>query len=286
MRTIVPLVVARLLAATVVAALLQPPHAHASPSSPAERPGTALPTITVTLGASLSVSAPDVRAGWAHLDVTGAGRALVVRFADGYDIDAFTEDYESIGSGGRKGRRAYARILDGTSFLGGVGLGGSGSIKLPRPGPYTVMAIGTRSGIVSATFRAGPSTPATRARPATGGRLEVLPGLRWGGSSVLPHEGRLLLANRSPRLPHDLVLQRVREGTTAEAYRAWLSSNEAEPNFNLPGRLETQWLSPRRRMTVDYRLPRGQYVVMCFLTDPWSQIAHVLAGELRMIHLE
>jgi hypothetical protein len=94
-----------------------------------------------------------------------------------------------------------------------------------------------------------------------------------------------LLTNRGAQLPHSLILQRVQEGTSAAEYQEWMYSNEAEPNFNLNGRLETQMLSPRRRMTVDYRLPRGQYAVMCFETEPRSRMSHVFVGELRMIHL-
>ena len=39
-------------------------------------------------------------------------------------------------------------------------------------------------------------------------------------------------------------------------------------------------------MTVDYDLPAGQYVIMCFFPDPhMGGMPHALMGMLRMIHL-
>jgi hypothetical protein len=264
--------------------------APADPISAAATTGkrslAARPTITVTLRRTLSVSAPGVRAGWVNLEVT-RGRAVVARFASDYDIDAFNADYETFQSNaGRKGEEAFERILDRTKFLGGVAQGNSGSIKLPRPGTYTVMALNTYTGTKSATFTAGRPSLATRDRPSTRGTIHALDGQEWGGSARLPHEGRLLLTNHGGKVPHNLILQRVKEGTTAAEYEGWMYANDPGPSPQLDERLETQMLSPGRRMTVDYRLPRGQYAVMCFATDPRSGMSHVFQGELRMIHLK
>lgn len=265
--------------ATVVALC---PNAPSVQSKAEQRP-SALPTITVTLGKNLSVSAPGVRRGWANIDVSG--RAVVARFAKGYDVGTFEADYETYQSDhGREGREAFERIMDGTSFLGGLELGRTGSIKLPRAGTYTVMALDTYTGNKSATFKAGPGSPATLARPSTAGTIRAVDGKPWGVPASLPHEGRLLLANAGSDL-HGLILQRVEPGTTVAEYAGWLYSNEAEPNLNLPGRLETAKLSPGRRMVVDYRLPRGQYAVTCYETHPRSRMSHVFQDELRMIHL-
>jgi len=59
-----------------------------------------------------------------------------------------------------------------------------------------------------------------------------------------------------------------------------------EPSWILPAGMETGTLSPGRSMTVDYDLPAGQYVVMCFFPDPkMGGMPHALMGMLRMIHL-
>ena len=40
-------------------------------------------------------------------------------------------------------------------------------------------------------------------------------------------------------------------------------------------------------MTVNYDLPPGQYVIMCFFPDPNMQgMVHALMGMLKMIHLK
>ena len=50
--------------------------------------------------------------------------------------------------------------------------------------------------------------------------------------------------------------------------------------------METGSISPGTSMTVDYDLPAGQYVVMCFFPDPkMGGMPHALMGMLEMIHL-
>jgi hypothetical protein len=54
----------------------------------------------------------------------------------------------------------------------------------------------------------------------------------------------------------------------------------------MAGGMQTGTLSPGRSMTVDYDLPPGQYVVMCFFPDPeMGGVPHALMGMLEMIHL-
>ena len=64
------------------------------------------------------------------------------------------------------------------------------------------------------------------------------------------------------------------------------SGTRARRRWVLPAGMETGTLSPGRSMTVDYDLPAGQYVVMCFFPDPkMGGMPHSLMGMLKMIHL-
>jgi hypothetical protein len=45
-------------------------------------------------------------------------------------------------------------------------------------------------------------------------------------------------------------------------------------------------ISPGRSMTVDYDLPPGQYVLLCFMPDPKMHgMPHALMGMIKMVHL-
>jgi hypothetical protein len=83
-------------------------------------------------------------------------------------------------------------------------------------------------------------------------------------------------------------LQQVAEGTTTDQVLEYLQSEEQgpPPSWALQAGMETGSLSPGRSMTVDYDLPAGQYVVMCFFPDPkMGGMPHAMMGMLRMIHL-
>jgi hypothetical protein len=84
-----------------------------------------------------------------------------------------------------------------------------------------------------------------------------------------------------------VILQQVAEGTTTDQVLEFLQSEEGPPpSWVLPASMETGTLSPGRSMTVDYDLPAGQYVVLCFFPDPeMGGMPHALMGMLRMITL-
>ena len=124
--------------------------------------------------------------------------------------------------------------------------------------------------------------------PDTDGRILAKAGPAWGGASTLPAEGRFLFKNkRTTGVPHFVLLPQVVEGTTNDQVLEYLQSgSEAPPSFGLPAGLETASISPGRSMTVNYDLPPGQYVIMCFFPDPeMGGMPHSLMGMLRMIHL-
>ena len=165
-------------------------------------------------------------------------------------------------------------------FLGGFEDGGSGTVVLPKPGEYTVFSFASRA---LAHFDAG--TVKKAPTPKTDGTIVAKQGPKWSGSSTLPAEGTFLFKNADKTVPHFVILQQVPEGTTTDQVLTFLQSEEGPPPF-LEGALETASISSGRKMTVDYDLPAGQYVVMCFFPDPnMGGMPHALMGMLRMIHL-
>jgi hypothetical protein len=94
-------------------------------------------------------------------------------------------------------------------------------------------------------------------------------------------------AATSPVL-HFLSMQQVKEGTTVEQVLEAFQGPEGSgpPDWALQASMDTDVISPHRAMTVDYDLPAGQYVVLCFMPDPKMHgMPHALMGMIEMIHL-
>jgi hypothetical protein len=161
------------------------------------------------------------------------------------------------------------------------------NIFLLIAGSYTPFSLGQRGIVLGKAFEARGPVRKTAA-PSTDGTIIATTGPSWAGSSQLPAKGRFLFKNkRSTGVPHFVVLQQVAEGTTTDQVLEFLQSGEqGQPPWGLPGGMETGSLSAGHSMTVDYDLPAGQYVVMCFFPDPkMGGMPHALMGMLEMIHL-
>ena len=265
--------------------LLAPSGATASSAPTTSRAAT--PQITATLSKkSIKVTGADnLRPGRVRMSVKGNGIVELVRFKRGYDAADFTADINAFGA--KNDIKALKHALANAQILGGFEGGGSGTIVLPTAGSYTPFSIGNRGLVLGDPIRVRGEKRSSKA-PRVDGRILATTGPAWGGSSTLPASGRFLFKNKGDTgVPHFVVLQQVAEGTTTDQVLEYLQSgDEAPPSFGLPASMETGSLSPGKSMTVNYDLPAGQYVIMCFFPDPkMGGMPHALMGMLRMIHL-
>lgn len=262
-------------------------HTTAGASGPTTSARAALPHLTATLTKkTIRVKgADDLRAGRVHLQVKGAGIVEFVTFEKGYDVADFTKDVTKFGA--KNDMKALKRAISKTTIIGGFAGGGSGTIVFPRPGAYTPFSLGERGVVTGKTLVVeGPGRSSSA--PRTDGSIIAKAGPAWGGASTLPADGRFTFKNkRSSGMPHFVALQQVAPGTTTDQVLESLQSEQqGPPPWALAGSLETGTLTPGRSMTVDYDLPPGQYVVMCFFPDPdMGGMPHALMGMLRMINL-
>jgi hypothetical protein len=264
---------------TLVAAPLLVPTASTASTARAEAAMKSI-TIKVAKKAITVRGAKGLHAGRVRVDVKGRGTAEIVMFDRGYDVQDFMKD---VGAFERKNDiKALKRALANTEILGGFESGGGGTVVLPKAGDYTVFSFASRG---TAEFSAG-AKKQTKA-PKVDGTIVGRTGPTWGGSSELPATGTFKFKNADKTVPHFVILQQVVEGTTTDQVLEFLmSGEEGQPPFALPAGLETGSLSPGRQMSVDYDLPPGQYVVMCFFPDPnMKGMPHALMGMLEMIHL-
>ena len=286
LRTVVAVVSAAVLASTPL--LVSPTVATASPLGvTTSKAATPHITARVSKKAITLTGVAGLRPGRVRLSVEGAGGVEFAMFARGYDAADFTADMNKFGA--KNDIKALKRALANTQILGGFEAGGSGTIVLPRAGSYTPFSVSERGFLVGKSFTLRGSVR-TSSVPRTDGRIIAKSGLAWGGASHLPMKGRFLFKNRgNAGVPHFVVLQQVAEGTTTDEVLEYFQTSDETtppPAWAMQAGLETASLSPGRSMTVNYDLPAGQYVVMCFFPDPeMGGMPHALMGMLKMIHL-
>jgi hypothetical protein len=283
LRRVVAIVCATALASSPV--LLAPTTASAS-RAPTTSARAATPHLTALLTKKTIVvrGADDLKAGRAHLDVRGRGIVEFATFKAGYDVADFTADINKFGA--KNDVKALKRALKNTTIIGGLAGGGSGTIVFPKPGAYTPFSLGERGVVTGKTLVVHGPKRSSKA-PRTDGSIIGKNGPSWGGASQLPAKGRFEFKNKADQ-PHFVAMQQVQPGTTTDQVLAFLQSEEEgpPPSWLLPASMETGTLSPGRSMTVDYDLPAGQYVVMCFFPDPkMGGMPHALMGMLRMVTL-
>ena len=282
LRRVVAVVCATALASSPV--LLVPTTAGASGAATTSA-RAAMPHLTARLTKKTIFvkGADDLRAGRVHLDVRGRGIVEFVTFKKGYDVADFTADINKFGA--KNDVKALKRALKNTTILGGLAGGGSGTIVFPKPGAYTPISLGER-GVVTGKTLVVDGPKRSSKTPSTDASIIGKNGPAWGGASALPMKGRFQFKNKADE-PHFVALQQVAPGTTTDQVLEFLQSEEGPPpSWVLPASMETGTLSPGRSMTVDYDLPAGQYVVLCFFPDPeMGGMPHALMGMLRMITL-
>lgn len=284
LRRAVAIVCATALASSPV--LLAPTTAGASDAATSSA-RAAMPHLTALLTKKtiLVKGADDLTAGRAHLEVRGRGVVEFVTFDKGYDVAAFAKDLNTYFA--KNDLKALKRAINKSTIIGGIAGGGSGTVVFPRPGAYTPFAIGDRGLVTGKTLVVDGPKRSSKA-PRTDGSIIGKNGPSWGGASQLPSRGRFQFKNKADQ-PHFVDLVQVAPGTTTDQVLSYLQSGEeAPPPWFIPdgGSMITGTLSPGRSMTVDYDLPAGQYVVMCFFPDPkMGGMEHALMGMLRMITL-
>jgi hypothetical protein len=247
----------------------------------------ATPTITAKVtkqGVSLK-GVRGIHAGRAKIVVKGKGQDSVTfaSLKSGYPMSKFLKD---LGGFETNDSKAIKRVYAGVDALGGLVPGDTGSIVFPHPGTYFALLAGRR--VSEPTMFTVGSKKQTRT-PHVDGKIIAKDGPGWRGSTTLPATGTLMFKNTATTpVLHFVEMQQVVEGTTVEQVLASFQGPESSgpPDWALAGEMATDVLSPHRAMTVDYDLPPGQYVVLCFMPDPkMDGMPHALMGMIEMIHL-
>ncbi|QBX56540.1 hypothetical protein EXE58_14415 [Nocardioides seonyuensis] len=235
--------------------------------------------ITVAKGSLKLKGTSGLRAGRVKLTVKGQPAPVtIMSLAKGYTLRELSTDYKAANKGDMK---ALKRAVANTTWYGGLSSGSTGTVVLPRAGTY-IAAVMANKVMGPTTFEVGAVKKS--GTPSVDGTITARKGMKWGGADHLPTKGTLRFKN-SDTQPHFLSMVQVEEGTTIDDVMDGLQSEE-EPAWVLSGGAHTDVLSPGRQMTMDYDVPAGQYVLLCFFPDPKMKgMPHSMMGMVKMIHV-
>jgi len=126
-----------------------------------------------------------------------------------------------------------------------------------------------------------------RSLPKAGGTLNMAEGP--AGSNVFktpkndPHKGWMKTTNNAAE-PHFVSLNQVKESTTDQDIADALTSPNP-PDFFLAGAAETNVISPGHSFVWKYGVPKGKYVVLCFMPSKVDGTPHALMGMFKLFHM-
>lgn len=105
-------------------------------------------------------------------------------------------------------------------------------------------------------------------------------------SGQLPAKGQVRVRNADHQL-HFVGFAPVDEGTTdAQVQRYFDSGSQEEPDFIREGPdFSVDLLSRGREVVVGYDLPKGTYVMVCFVADEKTGVPHALKGMHKVVTL-
>ena len=252
-------------------------------------------------GAAVTLSRSHVAEGTVRfrVDTTGANGSEITMFRPNRGVSLATvaaEFAEEFGSDPAKGTRDLTRDV---RFYGlaDVVTGTPATVTEQLcAGTYYLMDIGTEP---------GPSGPAISTLTVTRHRhgrphavaahrdrrhheavVRLTSSDRFVSPHRLPAHGTITVANVSDTL-HFMDIQPVARGTTDAQIQAYFDSgSQAPPPFMVDGpSVGIDVLSPGHHAQLGYRLPRGTYVLLCFVADDTTGMPHALMGMHKVVVL-
>jgi len=91
------------------------------------------------------------------------------------------------------------------------------------------------------------------------------------------HDGWLRIVNTTDEL-HFAEFQQVKPGTTNQDITKFLNGKGPDPTIPTGGAEATDAISPYHALNLWLNVPRGRYVVICFIPDDMTGMAHAFMG--------
>ena len=232
---------------------------------------------------------PGVNTFRVTTEAKGSGFQLV-QLADGYTLEQLISD---IDNGLDKGKmKAFKRFEDNTTLLGGVfvAMGKVGKVTLNlAPGNYYAADIErNRPSAFTAFTVAGADTGATM---PDGPTIRAVKDASWAKNPrSIPRRGMLTFENFSSS-DHFVAITKLKRGKTVKDFGNWLDalteSRNAPPPVNFGKAFDSGVVSGGETVATNYRLSRGNYVLVCFWSDAdMGGMPHAFMGMYRGIKVK
>lgn len=254
---------------------------------------TAAGTVSVSITAAHNVTMPaTIQPGVNQFRVTTEAKSSgfqLVQLAEGYTLDEAIADIDA-GLENNK-LKALKRFEANVTLFGGVhvhaGKIGKLTVSLPVGSYYAADIERNRPSAFTAFTVAGADTGA--AMPA-GSTVKAVKSASWAKSpKAIARRGMLTFKNYSDQ-NHFVGLVKLQKGKTVKDFEAWVDAlmegDEGPPPVNFGVSLDGGVVSPGQTVAMNYRLPKGDYILACFWPDAsMGGMPHAFMGMYRGIKL-
>jgi hypothetical protein len=254
---------------------------------------TAAGTVSVSITAAHNVTMPaTIQPGVNQFRVTTEAKSSgfqLVQLAEGYTLDEAIADIDA-GLENNK-LKALKRFEANVTLFGGVhvhaGKIGKLTVSLPVGSYYAADIERNRPSAFTAFTVAGADTGA--AMPA-GSTVKAVKSASWAKSpKAIARRGMLTFKNYSDQ-NHFVGLVKLQKGKTVKDFEAWVDAlmegEEGPPPVNFGVSFDGGVVSPGQTVAMNYRLPKGDYILACFWPDAsMGGMPHAFMGMYRGIKL-
>jgi len=163
-------------------------------------------------------------------------------------------------------------------------------VNLPA-GTYWALDTHARPNKAEGYFTFTVTGPGTGVVAPTTAKVKAVASTKWSRKPAsIPNKGLLTFKNRSDK-NHFMVMVKLKKGKDFGDFKVWFKSLEGGPpagpppvNFDIG--LDSGVNSPGIATTFNYKLPKGNYVLLCFWPDAeMGGMPHAFMGMYRPIKL-
>jgi hypothetical protein len=246
--------------------------------------------VAVSITAAHNVTLPTtIQPGVNQFRVTTEAKSSafqLAQLADGYTLDQAIAD---IDAGLDKGKiKALKRFEANVTLFGGVNIlnGKVGKVTVDlAPGTYYATDIErNRPSAFTAFTVTGADTGATMPEGST---IRAVKDASWAKNpKSIARRGMLTFENFSSS-NHFVGLVKLRRGKTVGDFGDWLMEESGPPPVDFGKSFDSNVVSPGQTVAMNYRLPRGNYVLVCFWPDAdMGGMPHAFMGMYRGIKVK
>jgi hypothetical protein len=265
----------------------------AGTAAPAQAAATTLP-VAVSISAQRVVTMPTtIQPGVTTFSVTSAAKHgssfQLVLPAVGYTAEAAASDIDKAFNAGKV--KALKHFEANVTLLGGMHADTTTDTLIVDldPGSYWALDTDTNNPAKFFGFTVTGSDTGNVAPDAV--TIQAKKATTWAKNPAsIPHKGLLRFKNAASN-NHFLEMGKLKKGYTYKDFKQWLARAEnGDPgpspvNFGIG--LDSGVLSPGHEAIFNYKLPKGDYVMLCFWPDAsMGGLPHAFMGMHRLITLK